>query len=228
MSRPATSSWLKEASAILSKEWRVELRARHGLATVGLFAVTSLVLTSLTLGPLGTDPAARAILPSILWILLLFTATAAIPRAFVHEEEVGTARALRLSALPSCVLFGKMAFVTTLLLVLEAVLTPLFATLLQWPVADPLRLACALAAGGVGLAAASTLVAAMVANARGRGALFPVLAFPVLLPLLILAVGATRSAAAGIPDDGALRLLLLYDGSVVTAAAMLFPAVWES
>lgn len=227
MSRSALSSWLAEAAAILAKEWRVELRARHALATVGLFATTSLVLVSVTLGPLGTDPASRSILPSLLWILLLFTAAAAIPRSFVHEEELGTARALRMTARASCVLFGKMAFVASLLVLLELALVPLFATLLQWPVADPLRLATALLAGGLGLAAGSTLVAAIVAHARGRGALFPVLAFPVLLPLLVLAVAASRQAAAGLPDDGALRLLLLYDGTIVTAAAMLFPAVWE-
>lgn len=212
---------------MLAKEWRVELRARHALATVGLFATSSLVLVSMALGPIGLDPASRPLLPSLLWILLLFTASAAIPRAFVHEEELGTARALRLSALPSTVLFGKMAFVTSLLVLVELLLVPLFGVLLSWEVADPAALVAALAAGGLGLAAGATLVAAMVAHARGRGALFPVLAFPVLLPLLVLAVAATRSAAAGLPDDGALRLLLLYDGTVITAAAMLFPAVWE-
>lgn len=227
MPRNAWSSWWAEALAILAKEWRVELRARHALATVALFATSSLVLVSMALGPLGADPASRPILPALLWVLLLFTASAAIPRAFVHEEEVGTARALRLAALPSTVLFGKMAFVASLLVLVELLLVPLFGVLLQWEVADPAALIAALAAGGLGLAAGSTLVAAMVAHARGRGALFPVLAFPVLIPLLVLAVGASRAAAAGVPDDGALRLLLLYDGTVITAAAMLFAAVWE-
>lgn len=227
MPHNAFSSWWAEAFAILAKEWRVELRARHALATVALFATSSLVLVSLALGPLGADPASRPILPALLWILLLFTASAAIPRAFVHEEELGTARALRLTALPSTVLFGKMAFIASLLVLVELLLVPLFGILLHWEVADPAALVAALAAGGLGLAGGSTLVAAMVAHARGRGALFPVLAFPVLLPLLVLAVSATRSAAAGLPDDGALRLLLLYDGTVITAAAMLFGAVWE-
>ena len=40
----------------------MELRARHALATVALFATSSLVLVSMALGPLGADPAARPIL----------------------------------------------------------------------------------------------------------------------------------------------------------------------
>src|SRR6202140_3343156 len=88
-------------------------------------------------------------------------------------------------------------------------------------------LGATLAAGGVGLAAGSTLVAAIIAQARGKGTLFAVLSFPVLLPLLLLAVELTRGAFAGGPGGMALMQLLLYDGAVTTAGLMLFPVVWN-
>ena len=58
-------------------------------------------------------------------------------------------------------------------------------------------LAAALAAGGYGLAVGSTLVAAMVAQARSKSALFAVLLLPVLVPGLFFAVQLTRAAVAG-------------------------------
>ena len=86
----------------------------------------------------------------------------------------------------------------------------------------------ALALGGLGLAAASTLVAAIAAQGEGKTTLFSVLALPVLVPLLLLAVTLTRAAFAEATELGPIvTQLLLYDGSVVVAGFMLFPAVWN-
>jgi heme exporter protein B len=94
-------------------------------------------------------------------------------------------------------------------------------------VASPGLLAACLALGGLGLAAASTLVAVMVAQARGRGTLFAVLLFPVLLPLLLMAVQLTQQAVTGEAAGVALTQLLLYDAAVVVAGFMLFPSMWN-
>lgn len=220
-------AWTAETLAVAGKEWRGELRTRYALNTIGLFAFTTLVVASMTLGPIGASPQALPVLPVVLWLVLLFAASAGLPRSFVHEEEVGTATALRLAATPSCLLSGKALYNLSLLLVLEALVAPLYLVLLQMPVAAPWRFAAALLAGGYGLAVGSTLIAAMVAQARGHGPLFAVLAFPVLLPALRIAIELTLAAVLGQPDDGLLRLLLLYDGMLTVAALMLFPAIWN-
>ena len=49
--------------------------------------------------------------------------------------------------------------------------------------------------GGVGLAGAATFVAALIAQAAsGKSALFFIVAFPVLMPVLLIAVQATVGA----------------------------------
>jgi heme exporter protein B len=225
---PAISSWLAEAAAVFAKDWRCEFRTRYSLNTLALFAVTTLVVVSVSLGPLGASPMARAtVLPVMLWILLLFAAAAGLPRAFVQEEETHTATALRLAATPSALFAGKLAYSLTLLAALEALTTPLFLAMFQLGVVSPGLLLLALLAGGYGLAAGSTLVAAMVAQARGKGTLFAVLSFPVLLPLLLLAVELTRSAFGGGGAGGSVTQLLLYDGAVTVAGLMLFPTIWN-
>jgi heme exporter protein B len=224
----SASSWLAEAIAVFVKDWRCELRTRYALNTIVLFALSTLVIVSLALGPLGTRPGDRAaVLPVVLWLILLFASAAGLPRGFAHEEETHTATALRLSATPSALFCGKLLYSLTLLAALEALVVPLFLAMVQLDVEHPGRLAAALLAGGFGLAAGSTVVAAIVAQARGKAALFSVLAFPVLVPLLLLVVALTRSAVGGGPAEGALQQLLLYDASVTVAGLMLFPAIWN-
>jgi len=223
-----SSSWLAEATAVFAKDWRSERRARHAVATLVLFAVTTLVIASLALGPVATSRGERAeIAAALLWILLLFAAAAGLPRAFVHEEESRTASALRLAARPSAVLAGKLAWVGSLLALLEVLATPLAIAMFDLEVESPAGLVAALAAGGLGLAAATTVLAAIVAQGRGATTLFAALAFPLLVPLAVLAVGATRAAVAGGAADEALRMLLLYDGTIIVAGFLLFPVIWN-
>jgi heme exporter protein B len=225
---PRISTWAAEATAVFVKEWRCELRTRYALNTLGLFAFTTLVVVSVSLGPLGVSLSqGMAVLPVLLWIILLFSVAAGLPRAFVQEEETQTAIALRLAATPSALFCGKLIYGLTLVLALEVLITPVYVAVTSLKVVSPGLLAGTLIAGGYGLAAGSTLVAAIIAQARSKGTLFSVLAFPVLLPLLLLAVELSRSAVAGDPAGVALPQLLLYDASVTVVGLMLFPAVWN-
>lgn len=222
------STWAAEAMAVFAKEWRCELRTRYALNTLGLFAFTTLVVVSVSLGPLGVSVSqGTAVLPVLLWVILLFSAAAGLPRAFVQEEETQTATTLRLAATPSALFCGKLLYGLTLTLALEALITPVYVAMTSLDVKSPGLLAFVLAAGGYGLAAGSTLVAAIIAQARAKGTLFSVLAFPVLLPLLLIAVELSRHAVAGDPTDVALLQLLLYDATVTVAGFMLFPVVWN-
>jgi heme exporter protein B len=222
------STWAAEATAVFVKEWRCEFRTRYALNTLALFAFTTLVVVSFSLGPLGVDRShGTAVLPVLLWIILLFSVAAGLPRTFVQEEETQTAMALRLSATPSALFCGKLLYNLTLVFALEVLVTPFYLIMTSLEVASPWLFAAVLAAGGYGLATGSTLVAAIIAQARSKGTLFSVLSFPILLPLLVLAVELTRGATAGDPGGVAVPVLLLYDGAITVAGLMLFPAVWN-
>jgi heme exporter protein B len=222
------SSWLAEMVAVFVKEWRCELRTRSALNTLALFAFTTLVVVSISLGPIGIDRARGSkVLPVLFWLILLFSVAAGLPRAFVHEEESQTATALRLSSTPSALYCGKLLYCLTLVAALELLITPVFVTLMSLQIENAPLFAGILAAGGFGLAVGSTLVAAIIAQAQSKGTLFSVLAFPVLLPLLLLVVELTFTAVQGGPGGVALGQLLLYDGSFTIIGLMLFPVVWN-
>ncbi len=223
-----SSGWAAEATAVFAKDWRCELRTRHAVATLGLFAVTTMIVASLVLGPIGNDPVQAArVVPVLVWLILLFAAAAGLPRVFVHEEESRTAIALRLAARPSALFAGKLAHVVTLVAALEILVTPLAIVLFDLRVQRPSVLIAALAGGGLAIAAATTLLAAIVAQGRGASTLFAVLALPILLPALALAVAASRGAFGPTLGTGLLQMLLLYDASIVVAGFLLFPAIWN-
>ena len=221
------SIWIAEAGAIFGKEWRSELRTRYALNTVGLFAFTTLVVVSMSLGPVGASEEARPFLPVLLWLILLFAASAGLPRTFVHEEETKTAPALRLAAGPSSLFCGKALYNLTLILTLELLITPLYMLVLQMPVVSVPGLMLALVLGGYGLAVCSTVIAAMVAQARAASTLFAVVAFPILMPLLLFAVKATVGAVLDEATLPFLSLIALFDATLTVAGLMVFPFLWN-
>jgi heme exporter protein B len=101
---------------------------------------------------------------------------------------------------------------------------------MSFGIAAPGLFLAILALGAIGLAAASTFIAAIVSKTAAKGALFAVLATPLLLPPLVAAVTGTRIAATE-PELAAgldvLRLLFAFDGLMVTASFLLFDAVWR-
>ena len=225
-------SWVAEAVAVFAKEWRAEWRTRVALASVGLFALSSLTLIALSLrGGASPGPEVAA---ALLWIVLFFTATSGLGRTFVQEEERGTALALRLAARSTVVWAGKFAANALLLLGLTALAAPLLLGMLGVRAANPGLLFCVLMFGDLGLAAVSTFTAALVAQTSARSGLLAVLAFPILVPLLLAGVHGVK-AALGVgnvsggwaPGTGDLQVLGAYAVIAVTASLLLFDWVWN-
>jgi heme exporter protein B len=213
--------------AVLSKDVRSEVRTRAALNAVILFAVVTLAVVSYAIGGFGLSPEVHA---SLLWIIVFFAAMAGLSRTFVVEAERGTELALKLTASGAQVFLGKLLFNLVLLGVLSLVLIPLFQVLLPIREANWGLLALGLALGCVALAASTTLVAAIVAQAGVKGALFTVLSFPILIPVLIAGVGTTQKAMAQEPIPEAsteIQLLVSYAGVMVTLSLLLFDFVWR-
>jgi heme exporter protein B len=214
------------------KEVLSELRTRHALATMALFAAATLVVVSFSLSLVGLQETVRArILAALLWIVLFFSAMSGLARVFVKEEDARTVTALRLSARAPAVFMGKLLFNAGLMGALCLLVMPLFTQFFHPAVARWDLLIALVSLGGLGLSGGSTLLAAMVAKTGTRGALFVVIALPVLLPLLVMAISGTTAALLGERHvEEAWRNLAgitAFTVATVTASLMLFPFVWE-
>jgi heme exporter protein B len=224
------SRWLAEALAVAAKDLRAEFRTRVALNSLALFALTTLAAVSYTIGPYRLAEEDRPFLLSVLlWIVIFFAALAGLDRSFVKEEESHTAPLLRLAAAPSVVWAGKLLYNLVLIFVLMAMLAPLFCVLMGFEIALPWRFVVVLAVGGYALAVITTIVAAIIAQALTRGALFSVLSLPLLLPLLIIVIEGTRAVATGDLDaySESLRAMITMAGAMTIVSAFLFPVVWR-
>jgi heme exporter protein B len=210
--------------AVLRKECRSEWRTRYGLNAALLFAVTSLTAVSMAAGRLGdrTD-----IMAGLFWIVLLFATLTSMSHAFVREVEGHTMLLLRLIASPTEIATGKLLFNLLFLGVVELVLVPLFMILMGAPAPPWGPFLAVLALGTVSLAASSTLVSAVIAQSRGRGALFAGISLPLLLPVLAAAVNGTRELWGGHPIASSLRLLAAYAVALLAASLLLYDHLWE-
>jgi heme exporter protein B len=161
---------------------------------------------------------------------VLFAAFTGLARAFVQEEEARTAAALRLAAPPIAVYLGKLLFNLALLLLLDLLVAALFVVLLHLRIGNLGLFAALLLGGSLGLVAATTLIAAIIARASVKGALFAVLSFPLLVPLLVVAIQGTSLALDGAGWDkgvAPLQVLLAYTVALFVASLFLFGSVWE-
>ncbi len=195
-----------------------------------LFAVTTLVAVSAALSSASVKSEVKA---ALFWIVLLFAALSGLARVFVREEEAGTAPLLRLCAPPTAVYAGKWLGNIALVFAVELVSVPLFLVVLPVAQVNFLLLSGVLLTGGIGLSAASTFVAALISQASsGKSSLFFVVAFPILLPLLLIAVQGTVGAFDGLPSHLAksrvdIEMLAVYSLVMTTASFLLFEYVWN-
>jgi len=226
---------------MFAKEARSEWRTRVAAASLGLFVAGSLALIGLAFARLSPRPDDRVeintqIAAALLWLLVLFTAATGLGRAFVVEEERGTAIALRLHGRPTAIWTGKFLANTLLILLLAGVTTPILVQILGIDIVHPWALATSVALGCVGVSAVFSFTGAVVAQTSARGGLLAALSFPVLLPQFAAGVDSTLRAIgyrATLQSDfwatsaGGIIQLASYDAIAITAALLLFEHIWN-
>jgi heme exporter protein B len=217
-----------KAVAVFVKDIRSELKTRYAVSAIVMFGVVTVVAIGFASAGIAPEYNLQAIL---LWLVIYFASIAGLSQCFVKEEENRTADALRIYAPATAVYGGKLLFNLVLLICLELVIVPLFALMIGLEIKCYSLFYAILILGTFGLAFSTTLVGAIISKTSMKGVLFAVLAFPLLLPLLIMAISGTiKSLTAGMVfSDGLpeLKVLLSYAVVMFAAGFLLFDYVWN-
>jgi len=212
-------NYLRKILAIVWKDIVAELRTKEMFSAMFVFAVLVIVIFNFAFELRGVERVREAA-PGILWVAFTFAGVLGLNRAFVLEKDRGCLEGLLLAPVDhTAVYFGKMISTLLFMLVVEAIVLPVFTALFGINLLD-LRLVLIVALGTLGFAGVGTLLSAMTAQTRAREVLLPILLLPVAAPLLIFAVKATAGVLDGLPlSDIAhwLQLLVAFD--------VIFPAV---
>ena len=218
-------------AALLRKDLLLELRAKESVPAMALFSVTTLVIFHF-----GLDRASLAgdLAGGVLWVTLLLAAMLGVNRLFVAERDQGGFDGFLLAPVDrSALLVAKAAALFVYLVVVEVVAVPAFAVLLLGPSPWPALpgLVGLLLLGDLGIAVIGTLVSALAIQTRARDLIAPLLALPLLVPVVIAGARGTtplllESGAGALPLKWPL-ILGLYDLVFALTAYAVFDFLLE-
>lgn len=202
-------------AALIRKDLRLELRTRESIPAMVLFSLSTFVLFHFGLDRRSLDGDLAA---GVLWVTLLFAAVLAMNRLFVAEREEGGFDGFLLAPVDRTALFAAKATVLfAFLAAVELAAVPAFTVLLLGPSPGQMlpELIGVLLLADVGIAIVGTLVGALAIQTRARDLIVPLLALPLMLPIVIAAAQATAplllaGGADALPGRW-LLLLGLYD-----------------
>ena len=219
------NTWLKETSAVLLKEWRLEWRQKYALVGLLMYAIVMVFAVSLVSGG-DIEPGTWNML---FWILLLFVSVNAVAKSFMAESR-GQVYYLYTLAGPAAVLSAKLVF--NFLILVAAGLVSFAGFIFFSPIVIgnvPLFM-LGLALGCLGFSANLTLVSSITSGAGNKSTLFAVLSFPLTLPLLMSSMKVTETAIEGQGIEACMQEFLFIPGFIVIITAVsfiLFPSLWR-
>ena len=213
----------RAAFAIAKKDLRTELRTKESINAAASFAVVILVLFSFAF-PLERDEF-YAISGGLLWLVYSFAGALIVNRGFARELPNDCLDVLIASPAPGWAIFlGKAVAAFFLLLIVELICLPVFGLFynIRWTDSlGPLVLVIVLATWGITVV--GTAFSAVTVNVRVRELMLPVLLYPMIIPLLIGAMGLTTALLSGESSSGdnfdSFRLLIAFD-AIYTALAL--------
>jgi len=212
---------------LLHKDIQLEFRTRYAVNAILMFAITTLVAISFSIGPVQLQEEVTA---PLLWIVLFFSAITGLSHIFVREEEQQTSDTLRLVTTPTAVFLSKWLFNIILLGGLEIIIIPLYLVMMNVEILNFSIFFSILILGSIALASVATIIAAIIAQASTKGALFAVLVFPIALPVLISAIDGTKLSLVGAPFFDCLpdlQVLFSFSIVIITISLLVFEHIWR-
>jgi len=208
---------------ILRKDLVLELRTREALSGLAMLILLILLTFTFALDPKGAAAGA----PAVQWVTFIFAGLMAIQRSFLLERENGAWYGLLLCPIDRGAIFAaKMAGNVIVLGAAQVVLLALSALLLGLAMpAAPFALLLVHLLGLIGFSALATLFAAISVRLRAREMMLPLLVLPLLVPLVICAVEASRVLFDGGSAASAaawMRVLAAFDVIFSVAGWMIF------
>jgi heme exporter protein B len=219
---------LRSLTAIIWKDLAAELRSRELLSAMLVFALLVILIFNFAM---ELDAQARStVTAGVLWVTFAFAGTIGLNRSMAMEKDRGCLDGLLLAPVDrSAIYFGKAIGNLIFMLIVEAIVLPVYSVLYSTNLMNP-GLLLVIFLGSVGYVAVGTLLSSMAVQTRTRDVLLPILLFPLVIPVLIAAVKASTGYLQGvdmIDIQPWINLLLVYDVIFTAVAFMVFDYVVE-
>ncbi len=181
---------------IVWKDLAIERHTWQIISVMLVFSLTIVIVFSFALGAgtmtPGSNVASEASM-GFLWATILLAGTLGLNRSFASEQENRSLEAILVAPIDrSAIFLGKVISITLFMVLVEAILIPIFVVFYDRPFYRP-QVIAVLLLGTIGYAAAGVLVTSMSSQTRLRAVLLPVLLLPLVLPAVLAAATATSA-----------------------------------
>jgi len=222
-------SLLGATLAIVQKDLAAEFRSRELFSAMLVFSLLVIIIFNFAL-ELDID-VRRTVAAGVLWTTFAFAGTLGLNRSMAVEKDRGCMDGLLLAPVDrSAIFFGKAISNLVFMLVVEAIVLPVYALLYdEMRIFQPGFLGVILL-GSIGYIGVGTLLSTMSVQTRMREVLLPILLFPVAIPVLLAAVKASNGILTGAEWAEIvtpINILILYDVVFLAVPYMFFDAVVE-
>lgn len=218
----------KEIGDLLRLELALDLRQRSAWGGMLLYVVGAVYVCFLAVKTgLGT-----ATWNALYWVILLFAAFNALSRSF-QREDGGRQLYLHTLAHPRSVVLARALYNALIMIGLSLASLACYVLFMGTEAlahAHVPQFLLAVVLGGIGLASVLTLISAIAARAGNGIGLMAILGFPIVLPVLLAVVRASKLALDGVAwsmNSTYFLALVLLNVITITLAWILFPYLWR-
>ena len=216
---------------VVWKDLISELRSRETLSSMLFFALIVIFVFSFSFSM--DQQAAQELIAGIIWVAFAFTGIIGLGKSFSGELQNDCIEYLQMSPAPKGAIYlGKVVANLLFMMIIEVILFPLFVIFFNLNVVEEIGLLLlTFFLATLGLSAVGTLFSALTVQIRAREVMLPILVLPLVVPVMIAAVEATRGALNA--DSLALysqwlELLAIFNVIFTVVSFWLFELVLDS
>lgn len=210
---------------LFRRELLLEQRQKYALAGILLYIAGTIFICKLSFREIHSPASWNA----LFWIIILFASVNAISKSFGQES---TGRMLYLYTIcdPRALILAKIAYNALLMLVLAIIGLGIYLLLIGNPVQDFGQFTLVTILGSIGFSAVFSMISAIASKAGNNFTLMAILGFPVMLPMLLVVIRASKNAVDGLAwsvGGKYLLALLALNVILVVLSYLLFPYLWR-
>ncbi|MDA0195540.1 MAG: heme exporter protein CcmB [Bacteroidetes bacterium] len=218
-----------QVKAWLYKEFLMEWRQKYALNGIILYTVSTIFICYLAFSIRGASMS-PIVWNTMLWIIVLFSAINAIAKSFLQENSQRSVYYYSITS-PVAIIIAKIIYGMILMSVLVSLALIVYSVLLGNPVDDLPLYIFVLFAASLALSSMLTMISAIAAKAGNNSMIMAILSFPIVLPVILMAIKASKNAMDGIARSESIDeilVLIALNVIIITLALLLFPYLWRN
>ncbi|MBW7936207.1 MAG: heme exporter protein CcmB [Flavobacteriales bacterium] len=212
---------------LLWKEIKIEFRNRNTLNSILLYVFSTVFICYQSFSVIPEVTVWNA----LLWIIILFSSVNAVSKSFQSEPPARHYYYYQLVD-PTALVISKILYNAILLLLLSALSFGIYSIVLgsHIPISQLAAFMLVLSIGSIGISSLLTMVSAIASRTGNAIGMISVLGFPIMIPLLITIIKASKLIADGISWNQYAKYVYAIGGidmMIIALSVILFPYLWR-